>query len=104
MGLFGDLFGSSSHTQTTQSTSTVKNVQLAGGNIDAPVIYGNNNRQNVTVTDQGTVMMATDISRAALDLGKTEAAAGSAVAIAGLLHASDAYTSSLSLVGDVSYN
>ncbi len=103
MGLFGDLFGSSSHSQSTQSTSTVSNTQIAGGNVDAPVIYGNNNRQTTTVNaiDGGTVAAATDISRAALELGANESLNGTAVAIAGLNHASDAYTSSLALVGDV---
>lgn len=103
MGLFGDLFGSSSHSQSTQSTSTVTNTELAGGNIDAPTVYGTGNSQSTTIyaTDSGTVQAATDISRAALELGANESSTGAAVAIAGLAHASDAYSSSLSLVGDV---
>jgi hypothetical protein len=104
MGLFSDLFGSSSHTQQTTSTSNVTNTQLAGGNIDAPVIYGNNNRQTTVLTDQGTVLAATDISKAALELGATEAATGSAVAIAGLAHAGQAYTSSLQFAGGVTHD
>ncbi len=103
MGFFSDLFGSSSHSQTTTSTSNVQNTQLAGGNIGAPVVYGTGNSQttNITTTDAGLVRSATDISGAALELGAVEAQTGSAVAIAGLNHAQDAYTSSLALVGDV---
>lgn len=106
MGLFGDLFGSSSHAQTTTSTSNVTNTQLAGGNIDAPTVYGTGNSQDVTVyaDDAGTVQQATDISRAALELGAGEAVTGSAVAIAGLAHAQDAYTSSLAFSGGVSHD
>jgi len=40
MGLFGDLFGSSTHAQTTTSTSNVTNTELAGGNIGGPATYG----------------------------------------------------------------
>ena len=36
MGLFSDLFGSSSHTQQTTSTSNVTNTQLAG--VKAPTL------------------------------------------------------------------
>jgi hypothetical protein len=106
MGLFSDLFGSSTHAQTTQSTSNVTNTELAGGDIGAPVVYGTGNSQtvNLQTTDAGTVQAATDISTAALELGANEANAGAAVAIAGLGHASDAYTSSLALVGDVTTN
>jgi hypothetical protein len=100
-GLFGDLFGSSSHSQQTTSTSNVTNTQLAGGNIGGPATYGTGNTVVSTTTDQGTVLAATDISLSALHLGAAEAAAGSAVAIAGLAHATDAYTSSMALVGDV---
>lgn len=103
MGLFGDLFGSSTHAQTTTSTSNVTNTELAGGNIDAPTVYGTGNSQvvNVTTTDQGTVQLATDISGAALELGAAESANSTAVAIAGLDSARDAQTSSLNLVGMV---
>ena len=101
MGLLGDLFGSSTHAQTTTSTSAVSNTELAGGNIGGPATYGTGNTVYSTTTDNGTVMAATDISQAALGLGAAEAASGSSVAIAGLDHASDAYTSSLALVGDV---
>lgn len=104
MGLFSDLFGSSSHTQQTTSTSNVVNTQIAGGNVDAPVIYGNNDKQTTILTDQGTVLAATDISKAALELGATEAATGSAVAIAGLAHAGQAYTSSLQFAGGVTHD
>jgi len=104
MGFFSDLLGSSSHSQTTTSTSNVQNTQIAGGNVDAPVIYGNNDRQTTILTDQGTVLAATDISKAALELGATEAATGSAVAIAGLAHAGQAYTSSLQFAGGVTHD
>ncbi len=104
MGLFSDLFGSSSHSQTTTSTSQVTNTQLTGGANQAPINYGSG-KQTVIVTnntvDGGAIKMATDIGHAALELGAQESANGSAVAIAGLNHASDAYTSSLALVGDV---
>lgn len=101
MGLFGDLFGSSTHAQTTTSTSNVTNTELAGGNIGGPATYGTGNTVYSLSTDQGTVQAATDISQAALGLGAAETEAGSAVAIAGLAHAGDAYTSSMALVGDV---
>ncbi len=111
MGLFSDLFGSSSHSQTTSSTSDVTNTQLAGGNIEGPAIYGSSG-VSVTVSDSGAiaagsdlahhaVQSATDISQAALSLGAATAAAGDEVAIAGLDHARDAYTTSMTLVGDV---
>lgn len=107
MGLFSDFFGSNSHSQTTTSTSRVTNTQLAGGDIGGPALYGSNGNY-INVTDQGAVigglLAATDISDHALELGRTEMIAGSAVAIAGLSHASDAYTSSLALVGDVTRN
>lgn len=101
MGLFSDLFGSSSHSSSTSSTSNVTNTQLAGGNIGGPAVYGSGNYIRTTQTDQGAVLAATDVSRAALDLGAFETAAGTSVAIAGLDHARDANTSSLALVGDV---
>jgi hypothetical protein len=104
MGFFSDLLGSSNHSQTTTSTSNVTNTQLAGGNIGGPATYGTGNTVYSVATDQGTVQAATDISGAALELGATEATTGAAVAIAGLAHASDAYTSSLALVGDVTSN
>lgn len=101
MGIFGDLFGSSTHAQTTTSTSNVTNTELAGGDIGGPATYGTGNTVYSETTDQGTVLAAHDISLAALGLGAAEADAGSAVAIAGLAHAGDAYTSSLALVGNV---
>lgn len=105
MGLLSGIFGSSDHKQTTKSTSNVTNTQLAGGDIGGPAIYGSSgNFIAVNQTDQGAVLAATDISEHALALGRSEAEAGAAVAIAGLAHASDAYTSSLSLVGDVNRN
>lgn len=105
MGLFGDLFGSSSHSQSTTSTSQVTNTQLAGGAIQAPVNYGSGRQTvNVTSIDPGAIQLASDIGSAALDLGRSEAAAGSAVAIAGLAHASDAYTSSLYFAGGVTHD
>jgi hypothetical protein len=103
MGFFGDLFGSSSHSQTTSSTSNVTNTQLAGGNIGGPVIYGSSG-VSVNVTDGGAIQSATDVGLAALQLGAAATAAGDEVAIAGLSHAQDAYTSSLALVGDVTKN
>src|SRR5579872_730796 len=107
MGLFSDLFGSSSHTQTTQSTSNVTNTQLSGGPLSGNVNYGGGtivtNNVNNTV-DAGTVQAATDISSAALQLGANEVASNSAVAIAGMNHAQDAYTSSLAFAGDVTQN
>lgn len=138
-GLFGDLFGSSNHSQSTTSTSNVTNTQLAGGDISGVATYGSGNNISYTqvATDDGAVaasllssndiatkalysgsvaalsanqlsgqalLAATDVSHAALELGATEASTGAAVAIAGLNHASDAYTSSLALVGDVTQN
>jgi hypothetical protein len=100
MGLFSDLFGSSSHSQTTSSTSNVTNTQLAGGNIGGPVVYGSSG-VNINLTDSGAIQGATDVGLAALQLGAAAGAAGDEVAIAGLAHAQDAYTSSLGLVGDV---
>lgn len=104
MGLFDIFGGGGSHSQTTQSTSNVKNTQLAGGNIGGNALYDSSG--NVIVqTDQGAVaagiQSATDIGQAALQLGSSATAAGDVVAIAGLDHARDAYTSSLALVGDV---
>lgn len=114
MGFLGDLFGGGgSHAQTTQSTSTVTNTQLAGGNIAGPAVYGTGNVVNVTdagavqgglALAAGGLQSATDISSAALALGGAATAAGDTVAIAGLDHARDAYTSSLALVGDVTRN
>lgn len=103
MGLFGDLFGSSSHTQTTSSTSNVTNTQLAGGNIAGPALYGSSGNVIVS-TDGGAIQSASDIGLAALQLGSAATAAGDEVAIAGLSHAQDAYTSSLALVGNVTKN
>jgi hypothetical protein len=102
VGLLDSLFGGGGHSQTTQSTSTVTNTQLSGGNVDAPVVYGSGNYQVINATDGGAIQSATDISKAALDLGRSESLAGSAVAIAGLDHATDAYTSSLQLARNVS--
>jgi hypothetical protein len=102
VGLFSDLFGSSSHSQTTSSTSQVTNTQLSGGPLSGTVAYGTGNVINAV--DQGTVKAATDISDHALALGGAELQTGAAVAIAGLNHASDAYTSSLTLVGDVTHD
>jgi hypothetical protein len=106
VGLFSSLFGDGGHSQSTTSTSNVTNTQLAGGAIQAPVTYGTGNRQTVNViqTDQGAVMAATDISDHAIALGIQEAQTGSAVAIAGLAHAQDAYTTSLALVGAVTHD
>lgn len=102
MGLLSSLFGGgSSNSNATTSTSNVTNTELAGGNIGGPATYGQGNTVINTTTDAGTVQAASDISQAALGLGAAETAAGSAVAIAGLAHAGDAYTSSLALVGDV---
>jgi hypothetical protein len=102
MGLLSSLFGGgSSNSSATTSTSNISNTELAGGNIGGPATYGTGNTVISTTTDQGTVQAATDISNAALALGYAEAQDGSAVAIAGLAHAGDAYTSSLALVGDV---
>ena len=103
MGLFGDLFGSSSHSQSTQSTSNVTNTQLAGGNIGGPALY-NSSGNYIQLTDGGAIQSASDIGIAALTLGASATAAGDEVAIAGLSHAQDAYTSSLALVGDVTKN
>jgi hypothetical protein len=103
MGLLSGLFGSSSHSQTTSSTSNVTNTQLAGGNIAGPAIYGSDNVR-VNITDGGAIQSATDVGLAALQLGAAATAAGDEVAIAGLSHAQDAYTSSLALVGDVTRN
>lgn len=104
MGLLSNLFGSDTHSQTTTSTSQVTNTQLAGQGISAPVVYGSNNNQTTNLIDAGTVHAATDISKAALQLGQQEASTGAAVAIAGLAHASDAYHTSLTLVGDVTHD
>jgi hypothetical protein len=105
MGFLGDLFGSSSHSQTTSSTSNVTNTQLAGGNIAGPALYGSSgNYISVQNTDAGAIQSATDIGSAALALGAAASAAGDEVAIAGLSHAQDAYTSSLALVGNVTKN
>lgn len=109
MGFLGDLFGGGgSHAQTTTSTSTVTNTQLAGGNIGGPVVYGTDNVAVFNSIDPGAIALgaaglqsATDIGSAALSLGASATAAGDTVAIAGLDHAKDAYTSSLALVGDV---
>lgn len=109
MGFLGDLFGGGgSHSQTTTSTSTVTNTQLAGGNIAGPAVYGTGNSVILNSVDPGAIALggaglqaATDIGSAALALGASATAAGDTVAIAGLDHARDAYTSSLSLVGDV---
>lgn len=103
MGLLSGLFGSSNHSQTTQSTSNVTNTQLAGGNISGPAIYGSDNVR-VNITDGGAIQSATDVGLAALQLGAAATAAGDEVAVAGLAHAQDAYTSSLALVGDVTRN
>lgn len=103
MGLFGDLFGSSSHSQTTSSTSNVTNTQLAGGNIGGPALYGSSGNV-IVATDGGAIQSASDIGLAALQLGSSATAAGDEVAIAGLSHAQDAYSSSLALVGSVTKN
>ena len=95
----------SSHSQTTSSTFNVTNTQLAGGNIAGPAIYGSSGVTiNSTTTDAGAIQSATDIGAAALALGGAASAAGDEVAIAGLSHAQDAYTSSLALVGNVTKN
>lgn len=103
MGLLSGLFGSSNHSQTTQSTSNVTNTQLAGGNLTGPVVYGSSGVR-INVTDGGAIQSATDVGLAALQLGAAATAAGDEIAIAGLAHAQDAYTSSLGLVGDVTRN
>lgn len=103
MGLLSGLFGSSNHSQTTQSTSQVTNTQLAGGNLSGPVVYGSSG-VSINVTDGGAIQSATDVGLAALHLGAAATAAADEVAIAGLSHAQDAYTSSLALVGDVTRN
>lgn len=116
MGLFDIFGGGGSHAQNTSSTSTVENTQLAGGGIGGPAIYTGGNKGNtasnvnvnINQSDYGAIgaglQAATDISGAALALGAAEAAGGTTVALAGLNHAQDAYTSSLSLVGDVTRN
>ena len=101
MGLF-DLFGGGgSHSATTTSTNTVTNTQLAGGAIDAPVAYGTGNKQTVTINtiDPGAVAAmgktslaaiasgvatATDISQAAIALGKGSNSLASGVTNAAL--------------------
>ncbi len=102
MGLFSDLFGSSNHSQQTTSTSNVTNTQLAGGNIGGNAVNGSGN--TLISVDPGAIKAATDISDHALVLGASEAAIGAKVAIAGLNHAADAYTSSLAFAGDVTRN
>jgi len=82
MGLFSDLFGSSTHSQTTSSTSNVTNTQLAGGGIGGSAVYGSGN--TVIATDSGAVAAATDISHAALALGNTALETEDQVAISGL--------------------
>lgn len=97
MGLFSDLFGSSSHTSTTSSTSQVTNTQLAGGGIGGNAIYGSGNQ--VITTDQGAVLAATDVSDHAIALGAAEIDAGKQVAFGAITanqaladHTTDAVT------------
>jgi hypothetical protein len=81
----------------------VTNTQLAGGNIAGPAIYGSSGNY-INLTDGGAIQSASDIGLAALQLGSAATAAGDEIAIAGLSHAQDAYTSSLALVGNVTKN
>jgi hypothetical protein len=83
MGFLSDLFGSSSHSQTTTSTSNVTNTQLSGGPLSGTVAYGTGNRITVTQSDQGAIQKATDISDHALALGQSELDSSTQVALAG---------------------
>jgi len=102
VGLFSDLFGSSSHTQTTESTSQVTNTQLAGGGIAGSAIYGSGN--TVVATDAGAIQGATDISAHALALGAAEVDANKQVALMGIDAGANIGDKALDLVDRFSTN
>jgi hypothetical protein len=77
-----------------QSTNTVSNTQLAGGDIETGnLVYGDNNR--IFTSDFGAIDRAADISAAALNLGNNAIDRGTAVSIQGLDSAQRQLQSSL---------
>jgi hypothetical protein len=64
------------------------------------VTVANSTGTRITTTDQGTVKVAADISKAALNLGQSALDSNVSVVNAGLDHALAAYQSGLSFAGD----